>query len=87
MGYGEFPSGKYFNPSGFTYMIWVKVLSYNYWQRIIDFGNGAPLDNVILTFRGTSGKIRIYFYKNTEAEIKTSSKSIALNEWDYAKGQ
>ena len=62
-------------------MIWVKVLSYNYWQRIIDFGNGAPLDNVFITFERTTDKIGIEFFKNTEKEKKTSSKSIALNEW------
>ena len=80
LGYGEFPSGKYFNPSGFTYMIWVKVLSYNNYQRIIDFGNGASLDNVLVAFKGNMDRIVIDIYSKI-AVYSTTSKSIELNEW------
>lgn len=45
MDYGEFPTGKYFNPGGYTLMIWVKVL--NNWQIIIGFRNGVPKNNTI----------------------------------------
>ena len=61
-------------------MIWVKVLSYNYWQRIIDFGNGANLDNVIISCTKMSGLIRVVSLRNTWLQ-KFSTKSIALNEW------
>ena len=27
VGYGQFPIGQYFEPTGYTYMIWVKILA------------------------------------------------------------
>ena len=61
-------------------MIWVKVLSYNNYERIIDFGNGVSSDNVIIYLDHTTGKFKLCFHKNTN-QMKISSKSIALNEW------
>ena len=61
-------------------MIWMKVLSFNNYQRIIDFGNGAPLNNILVAFKGNMDRIVIDIYSKI-AVYSTTSKSITLNEW------
>ena len=47
--------GVYFN-SDFTIECWVKPRSFGNWARVIDFGNGAGVNNVMLAYtEGTSG--------------------------------
>ena len=50
--YNQAPAGVYFDPAtgGFTVMTWLKLNSLNAFQRIIDFGNGVPMDNMIYSF-------------------------------------
>ena len=52
LGYSQAPPGMYFDPAtgGFTVMLWIKLISYNSWQRVIDFANGPGLDNCIFVF-------------------------------------
>lgn len=52
-GYATLPSGIYFDPEtgGFTFMLWIKLLSLNAWQPIIDIGSGQNEDNIMLRFK------------------------------------
>jgi len=61
-GFASVPPGVYFDPAtgGFTFMAWVKVNSYNNWQRIFDFGNGRNNHNVLLAFPNLYAKLDTY---------------------------
>jgi hypothetical protein len=47
-GYYNIPSGLDFNTS-FSFLVWVKVLAFNPYSRVIDCGNGPNADNIIIT--------------------------------------
>lgn len=47
-GYGQLPAGVYFTGSSYTIESWVKVSAVANWARLIDFGNGANAQNVLL---------------------------------------
>ncbi len=48
-GYTQVPSGVYFNTTSFSISAWVYSGASGWWARLIDFGNGMNLDNVIVT--------------------------------------
>jgi len=80
--YATAPPGVYFNPAtgGLTVMTWFKAVNQiNYWQRIIDFGNGAGVDNILLGNYATSRKMIVDSYPGgfgTESNF-----SVTLNVW------
>jgi len=77
--YGQVKNGVYFN-GDFTILSWVYVSGVNLWQRIVDFGNGAGNNSVLLsTTFGTSGAPGFY---NTGTQFQ-SSKILQLNAWNY----
>ena len=83
-GYGQFPIGFYFNSKRFTFMIWVKTLSFVYYQRIVEFGKTYPEDTVNAFYTETSGaigtgtSISAPSYKFCKDNIENGVK---LNEW------
>lgn len=85
-GYGEFPVGIYFGPSGYTYMIWLKVFSISNHQRIIEFGNGINNNNIGIGIHrnGTSIVISLLQFKSrTFFSCVLSSSNFQLNEWKH----
>ena len=61
-GYVDLPDGYADFTGGITLAGWIYHLSYPDWGRIIDFGNGAGVDNVLLAHRGTTGDAQWMFY-------------------------
>jgi len=57
-GYVDMPDGFADFTGGFTVSAWVKTAAYTNWARVIDFGNGAGVDNVLLARRDTSNNLR-----------------------------
>jgi hypothetical protein len=75
--YGQVPNGVYFN-GDFTINSWIKISAYNNWQRIIDFGNGAGSNSVLLASTyGTSGYPGFYV---TGTQFQ-STVQLAYNTW------
>ncbi len=62
MGYVDLPDGYADFTGGVTVAGWIYHLSLPNWGRIIDFGNGAAVDNVLLAHRGTSTDARFEFH-------------------------
>jgi hypothetical protein len=75
--YGQVPNGVYFN-GNFTINTWIKISAYNNWQRIIDFGNGAGNNSVLLASTyGTSGYPGFYC---TGSQFQ-STQQLSYNVW------
>ena len=55
-GHYQLSSDIYFN-GDFSISAWVRFDNILPWQRVIDFGNGAPSDNVIFTITDTANII------------------------------
>jgi hypothetical protein len=62
----------------FTIVSWVYVRTYKSWSRIIDFGNGAGVDNVVLAVTdGTSG-VPVFSIDNGNVD---SDQTLPRNQW------
>lgn len=77
--YGQVKNGVYFN-GDLTILSWVYVTGVNNWQRIIDFGQGAGVNSVLLstTFGGTGNP---GFY--CQGAQFQASRTLQLNAWNY----
>lgn len=75
------PPGIWFS-NEFTIETWVFERSYNWWSRVIDFGNGAPLDNVLLALsEGSSGKPNFGVSRGTSSQSLSAPDPLPLNQW------
>jgi hypothetical protein len=80
--YAQALSGVYFDGNSFTVQSWVYVTAVLNWNRIIDFGNGAGANNVLLsnTYGGT-GKPGIYIEGTQFESTYPGSSTVLLNAW------
>jgi hypothetical protein len=77
--YVSLPPAVYFN-GNFTIECWVYPKSFANWARIIDFGNGAGSDNVLLAYTyGTSGAPGFY----VEGNQFQATQTLPLNQWSH----
>ncbi len=77
--YVQMNPNVYFN-GDFTIECWVYAKSFSNWARIIDFGNGAASNNVLLAYtEGTSGKPALYI----EGTQFSANQTIPLNTWTH----
>ena len=73
------PAGVYFN-GAFTIECWVYPRAYSNWSRIIDFGNGAGSNNVLLAYSfGTTGQPGLYI----EGVQIAATNQLPLNQWSH----
>ena len=83
-GWTQVQPGVYFNTPGFTISVWVLPQMVGTWSRVIDFGNGAPSDNVVLTLDSGTNKIPILAVDIGTIYGKVySSQSLTLNNWQH----
>ncbi len=81
--YVQAPAGIYFN-TNFTIEAWVYVRSYNSWSRLLDFGNGAPSDNVVLALSSvTTGlpSLDVFSASVPNGQQITAPSAIPTNQW------
>lgn len=76
-GYIDIPDFDEDFSGGITVEAWVRYDSLGNWSRILDFGNGAPSDNIVFANDGTSTTLRLNLHNGTSVAA-TSSVSGAL---------
>jgi len=77
--YANATAGVYFN-GNFTIECWVYPKTFSNWARIIDFGNGAGSNNVLLAYTyGTGGAPGLY----VEGAQFAASQTLVLNQWSH----
>ncbi len=83
-GYATVPPGIYFDlkTGGFTIMVWVKLNALSYWQRILDFGQGENINNVVIAFQDLT-TIPCLYIKSTNSETFLSANPVQLNRWHH----
>jgi len=84
-GWTQVPPGIYFNTPELTISVWVYPTNVGIWARIIDFGNGAFADNIVLSL-SFSNSLQPYFefYSGSNQNFLTKSfKPITLNQWQF----
>jgi hypothetical protein len=80
--YAQCVPNVYFDGNSFTIQSWVYVTAVLNWNRIIDFGNGASSNNILLsnTYGGT-GKPGLYIEGSQFQSTLPGSSSVLLNAW------
>ncbi|MEO0842161.1 MAG: LamG-like jellyroll fold domain-containing protein, partial [Cyanobacteria bacterium J06643_5] len=82
--YVELPEMKTDFSKGFTVEAWVYYDSFKKWSRIIDFGEGAGQENILLANYGTTSKLVLDIYReNQENQSKPLAAADVLekNKW------
>ena len=82
-GYYEAPAGVYFRDD-LTIALWIKISSQVTWSKIIDFGNAAGLENVLVSasFGGSGFPAPQIFDVNTDQTL-TSRTALVIGEWTH----
>jgi len=79
----DLPDHAWFDGS-FTIEAWVYPRSFNNWSRILDFGNGAPNDNVFLALtREGTGKPQLSVVRGNAFQELVSKDALRLNTWSH----
>ena len=84
-GWTQVPSGSYFDTPEFTISVWVFPQQVGSWARIIDFGNGMGIDNIVFSLATfDTPKNSLHFYKNSALMLAVeSSQNLTLNVWQF----
>jgi hypothetical protein len=84
-GYCTVPPGVYFNGSPFTITAWVKEVQFGYVSRLLDFGNGYDIDNIVLTISAhtTLCPFMLTFNAGTNDPSIYASSCLSLGEWTH----
>ena len=80
--YAQCVPNVYFDGNSFTIQSWVYVTAVLNWNRIIDFGNGAGSNNILLSNTyGATGKPGIYIEGSQFQSTYPGSSTVLLNAW------
>ena len=79
-GYLVVPPGVYFH-NDFTVKAWFNLNAKGLYPRIIDFGNGAGRNNVILCFQSSTSKIHAELHENLASLGMGATQEINMNSW------
>jgi hypothetical protein len=80
--YAQCVPNVYFDGNSFTIQSWVYVTAVLNWNRIIDFGNGASSNNILLSNTyGGSGKPGLYVEGAQFQSTYPGSSTVLLNAW------
>jgi len=81
MDFLKLPPDVYFN-SDFTFEAWFYKRNNNTWSRILDFGNGANQNNVIVVLsNSSSGKLSFHVNNDNTNKSFVLEEDIPMNEW------
>ena len=86
-GWTQVPNGIYFETPEFTIASWVLLEKpqVDWGARLLDFGNGAFADNIIISFKlGALIQPAFQLYSGPLLSISTtSSQTLSLNQWQF----
>lgn len=83
-GYFSAPPDVYFQDS-FSVTVWVNPISVTNWARVIDFGNGSPMENFLFGLStGGNGRPLVELFNLTSYLSSTRSpQALPLSEWTH----
>lgn len=79
--YVDLPDGMDSFGGGLTFTLWAKPTAAGSWARFVDFGNGAPSDNIYLSRNGTADTLHFSVYNGTAATSVDAVNAITSDEW------
>ncbi len=84
-GWTQVPPGFYFDTPEFSISLWVRPQKMNDFSRIIDFGTGEYLDNLVFSLSQSSSlKPYLDIYNESTLEIRAvSSQCLSVGQWEF----
>ena len=83
----QVPNGIYFETPEFTISVWVMPQEVGYWARVIDFANGHPLDNIVLSLNTGGGyfqpNFQIYDGNNQVIQLVSTNSPLIMGKWQF----
>lgn len=67
--------------NGFTMQSWVRWDAFNNWSRVMDWGNGSGVDNILVANQGGSNTLYFSTRIGTAATNMSVENAIPLGEW------
>jgi hypothetical protein len=67
--------------TGFTFMAWVKWGSFNTWSRLLDIGNGAGSNNILIANPGTNNSLHFDVYNGGSPSNIVTGNILPTNRW------
>lgn len=77
--FGTLPSMTVDYSAGFSATFYADFGDANSWERIIDFGNGQPNDNIVVARSGSSTDLNVSFYNGTSSLGYCNATGIIIN--------
>ncbi|MBD2483427.1 LamG-like jellyroll fold domain-containing protein [Planktothrix sp. FACHB-1365] len=85
--YVSIPTMNFDYSQGFTVEAWVLYYSFQYWSRIIDFGNGSSCHNIVFTNADTKSQFGIEIYHQAQCkDIESSEGTLNTGVWMHLAG-
>jgi hypothetical protein len=69
--------------TGMSFSVWAYPTASSNWARFMDFGNGAPSNNILFTRQSTSATIHLESFNGTSSTTVTSTNAIENNVWQH----
>ncbi|MFA6468910.1 MAG: LamG-like jellyroll fold domain-containing protein [Bacteroidota bacterium] len=81
--YADAADGVWFN-GNFTIESWVYVRNIVNYARLMDFGNGAGSNNILVAVStGTSGQVSLHVFQGTSSQMIQAPAALPLNTWNH----
>ncbi|MCA2720029.1 LamG-like jellyroll fold domain-containing protein [Microcystis sp. M169S2] len=75
------PEINYDLSKGMSVEAWVWYDSFQSWSRIIDFGNGAGNENILLCNEGSSNTLRFGIYRQSTEQLVAATGALETKKW------
>lgn len=86
-GFIDVPDASYFTGIDFTVSAWINPTSWNFWSRVLDFGNGPNNNNIILAAtNGSVGRPAIQIFNGAApGNVYTSPSGVTapIGQWTH----
>jgi len=79
--YVSLPEMNHNFSEGITVEAWVWYNGFQSWSRIIDFGNGAAVDNILLANEGLSGNLTFNVFRGNQSKAITVVSALETGKW------
>lgn len=77
----DLPDGMDSFGGGLTFNLWAMPTAAGSWARFLDFGNGAPEDNIYFCRQGTADTLYFSIYNGTAGMGVSAANTLSADEW------
>jgi hypothetical protein len=69
--------------TGITFSVWAYPTASSNWARFVDFGSGAPSNNILFTRVGSTTTLALYSHNVTTESVISAADAMQNNVWQH----